>query len=86
MACTSGVKEVVRALLAAGADKAAADREAATPLHAACRTGHEEAVRLLLEAGADREARKQVGQGARGGGRASDVSSSRPKAGVQAYT
>lgn len=48
-----GADEVVRALIAAGADPDVHNRFGERPLHLACRTGHEAAGRALIDAGAD---------------------------------
>jgi ankyrin repeat protein len=57
--------ELVRALLARGADVNATQRGGFTPLHGAAQNGNLALVRLLLEAGADPAARSQGGKTAR---------------------
>jgi ankyrin repeat protein len=54
-ACFDGNLELVRGLLAGGADKDAANNDGATPLSVACQQGYLEVVRLLIESGADTE-------------------------------
>ena len=55
-------RELVEALLAAGADPDATDDEGNSPLHTAARTGAVEYVPLLVEAGADVNARNDAGE------------------------
>ncbi|PNH04874.1 Ankyrin repeat domain-containing protein 6 [Tetrabaena socialis] len=57
----AGGKEVVAALLRAGAGVAAKDKEGRTALHYASWEGHMEAVEALLRAGADIAAKEKVG-------------------------
>ena len=54
-ACDKGCLEIVKCLLAAGADKEKADTYGWTPLIRAAGGGHVETVRLLLSAGADKD-------------------------------
>ncbi|GLI69126.1 hypothetical protein VaNZ11_013681 [Volvox africanus] len=53
LACRSGHRAVVQALLGAGALPNVASREASTPLHACASGGHADIVRLLLDRGAN---------------------------------
>ncbi|GIL73234.1 hypothetical protein Vretimale_4839 [Volvox reticuliferus] len=53
LACSSGHRLVVQALLGAGALPNVASREASTPLHACASGGHADIVRLLLDRGAN---------------------------------
>ena len=53
-ACWEGYLEIVKCLLAAGADKDKACNYGYTPLIGAATGGHAETVRLLLSAGADK--------------------------------
>ena len=53
-ACNTGYLEIVKCLLAAGADKDKACNYGYTPLIGAATGGHAETVRLLLSAGADK--------------------------------
>ena len=61
MAAQNGHLEVVRLLIEAGADKAAAHSTGATAVFIAAQNGHLEVVRLLIEAGADKDAVKNNG-------------------------
>jgi len=58
--------EIVRLLLAAGADAAAAQGGGSTALHSAAMTGNAELVRLLVARGVDPEAATDDGRTARG--------------------
>src|SRR3989338_1233284 len=53
LACWIGYHRVVEMLLAAGADRNAADIEGFTPLHVASQIGHHQIVESLLVAGAE---------------------------------
>ncbi len=55
-AAKAGQVEVVKLLLAAGADKEAQDKDGFRPLHRAADRGHVEVVKALLAAGAEKEA------------------------------
>ncbi|KAG2422009.1 hypothetical protein HXX76_016331, partial [Chlamydomonas incerta] len=57
LAAGASERRRARALLAAGADKEAADADKLTPLALAARAGHGEVVAALLEAGANKEAK-----------------------------
>ncbi|CAJ1420414.1 unnamed protein product [Effrenium voratum] len=63
-AAASGHLEVVRCLLAAGADKEKADNDGATPLHIAAWWGHQAVAQCLLDAGADKEKADNAGESA----------------------
>ncbi len=67
-ASANGCTGVVTALLGAGADKDARDKDEVTALHAASAAGHLQVVRALVAAGADRTAKKKVRTAARSGG------------------
>ena len=54
-ACDKGYLEIVKCLLAAGADKDKTDMYGSTPLIGAAFEGHVEIVQLLLSAGADKD-------------------------------
>jgi ankyrin repeat protein len=58
-AAENGCREIVEALLAAGADVNAANRFAHSPLHNAAREGRAEIVQLLLRHGADTRGHEQ---------------------------
>ena len=60
-ACEKGYLEIVKCLLAAGADKDKADNDGYTPLLGAAGEGHVEIVRLLLAAGANKNKATSVG-------------------------
>ena len=60
-AAKGGHEEVVEALLKAGAQVEAKDKDGGTPLHWAAEKGHEKAVGVLLKAGADIEAKDKYG-------------------------
>ena len=60
-ACEKGYLEIVKCLLAAGADKEKANNDGWTPLIWAARGGHVEIVRLLLSAGADKDKANFIG-------------------------
>jgi ankyrin repeat protein len=51
--CVHGDDELVRLLLAAGADPNCADKDSWTPVSLASRCGHDDCLRLLIEAGAE---------------------------------
>jgi ankyrin repeat protein len=61
-AVAGGSVEIVRELLAHGADVHARQEGGFTPLHGAAVDGGEEAIRLLLSQGADRSARDDAGK------------------------
>jgi uncharacterized protein len=61
-AVAGGSVEIVRELLARGADVHARQEGGFTPLHSAAGEGREEMVRLLLAHGADRVARSDAGK------------------------
>jgi len=61
-AVAGGAVEIVRLLLARGADVNARDYEEHTPLHFAALRSEPDAARLLVEAGADLEARNDYGR------------------------
>ena len=61
-AVAGGSVEIVRDLLARGADVRARQEGGFTPLHSAAGEGREEMVRLLLAHGADRAARSDAGK------------------------
>lgn len=60
-AAARGDVEVLRRLLALGADVTEADADGATPLHAAAFAGHVDAIRLLLDSGARLNSRDKFG-------------------------
>lgn len=60
VAAANGCTGVVAALLGAGAEKDARDKDEMTALHAASAAGHIGVVRALVAAGADRTAKKKV--------------------------
>lgn len=60
-AAARGDVDVLRRLIAMGADVTEADAEGTTPLHAAAFAGHVEAIRVLLEAGARLNSRDHFG-------------------------
>ena len=61
-ACNKGYLEIVKCLLAAGADKDKADNDGSTPLIEAASGGHVEIVQLLLSAGADKDKANNDGE------------------------
>ena len=60
-ACDKGYLEIVKCLLAAGADKDKTDMYGSTPLIGAARGGHVETVQLLLSTGADKDKADNIG-------------------------
>ena len=60
-AAKRGDADVVRALLAGGAEARAADKDGVGALHIATHQGHAEVLRLLLESGAQPDARDNGG-------------------------
>jgi ankyrin repeat protein len=60
-AAESGDADMIRKLLAEGADKKAKDKDGWTPLHHAAGAGHQSAAQVLVQAGADKEAKDNDG-------------------------
>lgn len=60
-AAARGDMDVLRRLLALGADVTEADADGATPLHAAAFAGHVDAIRVLLDSGARLNSRDRFG-------------------------
>ena len=57
-AAASGQDEIIRRLLADGANIEAQNNEQETPLHLAARNGHAEAIKILLEVHANTESQR----------------------------
>ena len=62
MAAWNGNPEAMEALISAGADVNARNRDGSTPLHGAALFGHQEAFDLLVDGGAETSARNRVGK------------------------